>query len=144
MQEAQILIEVILRHAELLESTKIEPTELAEAPGQHLDTIVPLELINIIGVLHQELALTEVVQQVHGVPQDQLLQGHLLIEVQEVELEVEALIEVRGAAPEAVNPIEVLHQEVTVIVLQEVEVPVQEVAEAIKVLAVVPEVRVEV
>ena len=129
MKEAQILIEVILRlevilrHAELLESTKIEPTELVEAQGQHLDTIVPLELINIIGVLHQELAL---------------------IEVLEVELEVEARIEVRGAAPEAVNPIEVLHQEVAVIVLQEVEVLVQEVAEAIEVLAVVPEARVEV
>ena len=139
-EEAQILIEVILRHAELLESTKIEPTELAEAPGQHLDTIVPLELINIIGVLHQELALTEVVQRVHGVPQDQLLQGHQLIEVQVVVPEVEVLIEALEAVPETINLIEVQHLEIVIIGLV-VEVLVQEVAEAIEVLAVVPEVR---
>ena len=81
------------------------------------------------------------VQRVHGVPQDQLRQGHQPTEVQEVALEVEALIEVRGAIPEAANPIGVLRQEVATLVLQEVEVLVQGVVEATKVLVVVPEVQ---
>jgi len=56
---------------------------------------------------------------------------------------VEALIEALEVL-ETINLIEVLHQEVAAIVLQEVEVPVQEVAEAIEVLVVVPEVQVAV
>ena len=79
------------------------------------------------------------VLRVRGViAQGRLRQGHLPTEVLEVVLEVEALIEVRGA-PEAVNPIGILHQEVATIVLQEVKV--QEVAEAIEVRGAVPEVR---
>jgi hypothetical protein len=54
---------------------------------------------------------------------------------------VEALIEAQEVVLETINLIEVLHQEVATIVLQEVEVPVQEVAEAIEVLVVDPEVR---
>ena len=138
-EEAQILIEVILlevilRHAELLESTKIEPTELVEAPGQHLDTIVPLEPINIIGVLHQELALIEVVQRAQEV---------LLTEVQVVVPEVEVLIEALEAALEALNRIEVQHLEIAVIGLV-VEAPGPEAVEVTEVRAVVPEARVEV
>ena len=134
MQEAQIRIEVILRHAELLELTKIEPTELAEAPGQHLDTIVPLELINIIGVLHQELVLTEVVQREPEVQPT---------EVQVAAHAAEAHIEALEAALEALNRIEVQHLEIAVIGLV-VEAPEPEAVEVTEVRAVVPEARVEV
>ena len=134
VQEAQIRIEVILRHAELLELTKIEPTELAEAPGQHLDTIVPLELINIIGVHRQEPVRTEVVQQAPEVQPT---------EVQVAVPEVEAHIEALEVALEALNRIEVQHLEIAVIGLV-VEAPGPEAVEVTEVRAVVPEARVEV
>ena len=134
VQEAQIRIEVILRHAELLELTKIEPTELAEAPGQHLDTIVPLELINIIGVHRQEPVRTEVVQQAPEVQPT---------EVQVAVPEVEAHIEALEVALEALNRIEVQHLEIAVIGLV-VEAPEPEAVEVTEVRAVVPEARVEV
>jgi len=133
-QEIQAHIEVILRHAELLESTKIEPTEPVEAPGQHLDTIVPLELINIIGVHRQEPVRTEVVQQAPEVQHT---------EVQVAVPEVEAHIEALEVALEALNRIEVQHLEIAVIGLV-VEAPGPEAVEVTEVRAVVPEARVEV
>jgi len=133
-QEIQAHIEVILQHGELWESTKTGLTERVEVHGQHPDTIVHRETINIIGALRQEAVPTERVQRAPEVQPT---------EVQVVVHAVEARIEAQAATPEALNRIEVQDLEIVVIGLV-AEAPGPEAVEVTEAQAVVLEARVEV